>query len=130
MRRTDREFLRPELLLTVAEVAERLGVSLATVHNKISAGKLRAHLFGNQRRVRPEDLEAYLEAAEAERPPAGEDWRTVRDLTHAANVGRAVVYRLIRRGSLPARTFGGVRYVRGEDFDAFVRSRGESAATT
>ncbi len=42
--------------------------------------KLRCHLFGMARRVRPEDLEAYAEARSAERPPAGEDWRTIRDL--------------------------------------------------
>ena len=81
-------------------------------------------------RIHPEDLEAYLVAREAERPPAGEGWHTVRDLMRAANVSRAVVYRLIRRGSLPARTFGGLHYVRGEDFKAFLRSRGEVAATT
>jgi excisionase family DNA binding protein len=129
LRQTEREFLRPELLLTAAEVAERLGVSLATVHNKIGAGMLRAHLFGNQRRVRPEDLDAYLEARQAERPPQGENWRTVRDLMRAANVSRAVVYRLIRRGSLPARTFCGIQYIRREDFEEFLRSRGDSSPT-
>jgi hypothetical protein len=43
LRRTGRQFLRPEDLLTVAEVAERLGVTASTVHNLINAGKLKCH---------------------------------------------------------------------------------------
>ena len=57
LRRT--EFLRPESLLSVRAVAERLGLSAATVYNDINAGRLRWVLFGSVRRVRPEDLEAY-----------------------------------------------------------------------
>lgn len=57
LRRT--EFLRPEALLSVRAVAERLGLCAATVHNDINAGRLRWVLFGSLRRVRPEDFEAY-----------------------------------------------------------------------
>jgi excisionase family DNA binding protein len=57
LRRT--EYLRPEGLLPVRAVAERLGLSAATVHNDINAGRLRWVLFGSVRRVRPEDLEEY-----------------------------------------------------------------------
>jgi excisionase family DNA binding protein len=59
------ELLRPELLLSVTEVAHRLGVSVATVHNRINAGELRCHLFGSVRRIKPEDLEAFIRAREA-----------------------------------------------------------------
>jgi excisionase family DNA binding protein len=59
LRRTEREFLRPEDLLPVALAAQFLGVSASTVHNAINAGKLRCRLFGTVRRVRQEDLEAY-----------------------------------------------------------------------
>jgi excisionase family DNA binding protein len=58
LRRT--ELLRPELLLSVACVAQRLGVSVATVHNRINAGELRCHLFGSVRRIKPEDLKLYI----------------------------------------------------------------------
>jgi excisionase family DNA binding protein len=58
LRRT--EYLRPEDLLPVRVVAQRLGASVATVHNHINAGRLRYVLFGSVRRVRPEDFEAYL----------------------------------------------------------------------
>lgn len=57
LRRT--EYLRPEGLLSVRAVAGRLGLSAATVHNDINAGKLRWVLFGSVRRVRPEDLQEY-----------------------------------------------------------------------
>ncbi len=59
LRRTEREFLRPEDLTPVTAAAQFLGVSVATVHNAINAGKLRYHLFGTARRIRPEDLHAY-----------------------------------------------------------------------
>jgi excisionase family DNA binding protein len=118
-----REFLRPEDLLPVSAAARLLGVSTATVHNAINTGKLRCHLFGAARRVRPEDLEAYAEARLAERPPAAEDWRTVRDLMLAAQVSRSEAYRLINRRVVPVRVFGGVRYIKREDLAAFVKSR-------
>jgi len=105
-------------------VAERLGVSTCTVHNLVNAGKLQFRRFGNARRVRPEDLEAHCEARAADRPPAGEDWRTVNDLVRAASVSRSLLYRLIKRGVLPAKTFGIIHYLRGEDFAEFVRRRG------
>jgi excisionase family DNA binding protein len=125
LRRNGRVFLRPEDLLTVAEVAERLGVTTSSVHNLINAGKLRCLRFGNARRVRPEDLEAHCDARAGARPPAGEDWRTVNDLVRLASVSRSLVYRLIKRGELPAKQFGMVYYVRGESFVDLVRSRGK-----
>ncbi len=102
--------------------AEFLGVSVATVHNAINAGKLRCHLSGTARRVRPEDLDAYAQARAAERPPAGEDWRTVRDLMRAAEVSRSEAYRLIKRGVVAFQVFAGVRYIRAKDIAAFTRS--------
>jgi excisionase family DNA binding protein len=120
LRRTEREFLRPEDLLPVTVAAQFLGVSAATVHKAINAGKLRCHLFGTARRVRPEDLEAYTLARASDRPPAGEDWRTVRDLMRAAKVCRSEAYRLTDRGVVPVHVFGGVRYIRGKDISAFT----------
>lgn len=103
LRRT--ELLRPELLLPATAVARRLGLSPSTVHNAINAGKLRCHLFGTARRVRPEDVEAYAQARAAECPPAGEDWRTVKDLMRAAQLSRPQAYRLLASGVLPFRVF-------------------------
>ena len=122
MRRTKFEFLRPEDLLPVTAAAQLLGVCVATVHNAINAGKLRCHLFGTARRVRPEDLDAYARARAAERPPAGEDWRTVRELMLAADVSRAQAYRLLKRGVVPFQVFAGIRYIRGEDIAAVTRA--------
>ena len=55
------EFPRPEGLLPARIVAERLGLSVATVNNDSNARKLRCVLFGSVRRVLPEDFEAYAQ---------------------------------------------------------------------
>jgi excisionase family DNA binding protein len=68
LRRTD--YLRPEGLLPVRAVAELLGLSVATVHNDINAGRLGWVLFGSVRRVRPEDLKAYVNKRRAPRRAA------------------------------------------------------------
>jgi len=114
------EFLRPEGLLPVAAIAKRLGLSAATVHEAINAGKLRAVLFGSVRRVRPEDLEAYEQSLNASRPPADEDWCTVADLMRSAGISRSQAYRLLAHGAVPFRVFAGVRHVRREDIAAFL----------
>jgi excisionase family DNA binding protein len=54
----------------VSAVAEVVGVSVATVYNDINAGRLRWVLFGSVRRVRPEDLEAYVNKRRAPRRAA------------------------------------------------------------
>jgi excisionase family DNA binding protein len=120
LRRT--EFLRPEHLLPVSAVADRLGVSVATVHQAINAGELHWVLFGSVRRVRPEDLEAYIQSRSASRPPADEDWCTVADLVRATGFSRSKAYRLLERGVLPFQVFAGIRYVRNMDIGDFLRS--------
>jgi len=119
LRRT--EFLRPEGLLPVAAVAKRLGISAATVHEAINAGKLRSVLFGSVRRVRPGDLEEYVRSRSASRPPADEDWCTVAELMRATGLSRSQAYRLLARGSVPFQVFAGTRHVRRKDLDALVR---------
>jgi len=71
--------LRSDLLLPVSSVAQRLGVSVATVHKAINEGRLRCHLLGCSRRISPGDLEGYIRAQAAREPPTDEDWRTVKD---------------------------------------------------
>jgi excisionase family DNA binding protein len=120
LRRT--EFLRPENLLPVSAVAERLGVSESTVHAAINAGELRWVLFGSVRRVRPEDLEAYVQSRSAARPPSDEDWCTVPDLVRATGISRSKVYRLLARGILPFQVFAGTRCIRSKDVGDFLRT--------
>lgn len=50
-------------LLTLALVAEQLDVSLRTVERLVARGELAVVRVGRQVRVRPQDLDAYLEAA-------------------------------------------------------------------
>jgi len=120
LRRT--EFLRPEGLLPVSAVAERLGVSVATVHAAINAGDLRWVLFGSVRRVRPEDLDAYIQSRNALRPPADEDWCTVVDLMRATGFRRSKAYRLLARGIVPFQVFAGIKYIRRTDLGALMRA--------
>jgi excisionase family DNA binding protein len=46
--------------LSTPQVAEELGVTLATVYRLINNGELLAHRIGRVIRVRGEDLDAYL----------------------------------------------------------------------
>src|SRR3954462_1043262 len=57
-RRDDRE-----RLLSVAEVAERVGVSRRTVYRALSVGALAGELAGSRWRVRPDAIAAWLRAA-------------------------------------------------------------------
>lgn len=50
-------------LLTLAEVSERLAVSLRTVERMVADGELAVVRIRRQVRVRPQDVDAYLEAA-------------------------------------------------------------------
>jgi excisionase family DNA binding protein len=120
LRRT--EFLRPEHLLPVTAVAERLGVSVATVHAAINAGELRRVLFGSVRRVRPEDLDAYVQSRSALRPPPDEGWCTVADLVRATGIGRSKAYKLLAGGIVPFQVFSGTRYIRSKDLGAFLQA--------
>ncbi|HEY3813484.1 MAG TPA: helix-turn-helix domain-containing protein [Caulobacteraceae bacterium] len=50
-------------LLTVAQLAERLGTCTRTIRRWISDGKLHAHRFGRQVRVSEDDAAALVAAA-------------------------------------------------------------------
>lgn len=54
-------------LLTVPEVAERLGISVRTARRRIEGGVIRSVKLGggrrSPRRVRPDDLDAYIRAS-------------------------------------------------------------------
>lgn len=70
--------------LSVAQAAERLGVSGQTVRNLIRAGDLRAHRVGAGRgtiRIRPEELASVQEQVEPETLPGEVTLETIRRLT-------------------------------------------------
>jgi excisionase family DNA binding protein len=73
-----------EKLLTVPEVAEILQVSPSTVYRRIKSGELPCIKLGHRQvRIKPEDLEAYIEAhrvvgKQAESQPEGEKWQNRR----------------------------------------------------
>jgi excisionase family DNA binding protein len=52
----------PRLLLSLPEVAQQLGVSVPTVKNRLKSGVLKSVKEGGLRKVRPADLEAYVDA--------------------------------------------------------------------
>ena len=54
----------PERLLTVKEVAKRLGVKEQWLRKEINQGKLWSHRFGPVHvRIRPSELESYIRAS-------------------------------------------------------------------
>lgn len=50
-------------LLTLQQVADRLQVSMSTAYRLVYAGEIAVVRIGRNLRVRPEDLEAYIEAS-------------------------------------------------------------------
>jgi len=57
-------------LFSIAEVAERLGMSKDTIHNWIKAGRLKASRIGRFWRIRERDLEAFIDHPPPMRPQA------------------------------------------------------------
>jgi len=57
-------------MLTIAEVAEKLSISVRTVQRLIRQGKLRAFQVGRQKRIAPLAVEQMLRGAEL---PSGYD---------------------------------------------------------
>jgi excisionase family DNA binding protein len=57
---------RAERLLRIEDIADRLAVSRSMAWKLIATGELRAVRIGRAVRVRPADLEAYIERATGE----------------------------------------------------------------
>lgn len=118
----------PSRLLSLNDVSARLGVSPKVVRRLVSAGHLRATFIGRMVRVRPMDLNHYMELARA----AG-DSLTLEEVAARLNVSTNSVRKLIAaghlRGTRDARMLpggasargGGLR-VRQADLDAFLAS--------
>lgn len=58
---------RPDRLMRIEEVAERLSVSRSMAWKLVAYGELRSVRIGRAVRVRPRDLDAYLEDPGRER---------------------------------------------------------------
>jgi excisionase family DNA binding protein len=83
-------------MLTVPEVAERVGKNPETVRRWIRSGRLRARKVGTQHVIEEADLEA-ADVGEPESLPVPEDWKYAEDgslipdpvpLLHEARRGR------------------------------------------
>jgi excisionase family DNA binding protein len=57
---SDRDLPEDARLLTAREAADYLRLSLGTVYNMVSKGRLRPGRAGNRLRFRREDLDRYL----------------------------------------------------------------------
>lgn len=71
---------RPPALMTLHQAAERLGVHYMTVYRWVRQGDLPAFRLGNRLRVRPADLDAFVEqrqvlGGEETATPSRRDWR-------------------------------------------------------
>ena len=83
------------VLLTIAEVAARMGISKSAVYRRIAGGELRAiRITARAVRVVEADLQAYLN-------PAGPEL-TVREAARALKLSPSTVYELIEEGKLAA----------------------------
>jgi excisionase family DNA binding protein len=58
---TKRSDTMPPRLLSLPEVADRLGYSIKTLRRRIAAGELAVIRDGRLIRVRPENLERYIQ---------------------------------------------------------------------
>jgi excisionase family DNA binding protein len=56
-----RDTMLPARLLSLPEVADRLGCSIRTLRRRIATGELAIIRDGRLIRVRPEDLERYIQ---------------------------------------------------------------------
>lgn len=105
------------VLLTIAEVAERMGVSKSGVYRRIAGGDLRAIRIGDRAmRVLESDLLAYVD-------PVGPEL-TVREAATVLRLSPSMVYDLIREGRLPAADRGPrrLRVLRSE-LEAYIEGR-------
>lgn len=58
------EIYESNSLLSISDCAKRLNLSDRTVYNHIKSGSLKANKVGKQWRIKPEDLEKYINGGE------------------------------------------------------------------
>ncbi|MBX6377927.1 MAG: helix-turn-helix domain-containing protein [Clostridia bacterium] len=77
-----------ERLLTPEEVADQLRVTRRTVYEWLRTGRLRGLRAGQFWRIRPEDVEAFLETGDEEERLSAEDLEAVRRGLEDVRAGR------------------------------------------
>lgn len=91
-------------LLTVAEVAERLGLTEQRVYRRITRGDLpaeRVMLRTPQYRIREEDLQTYIDAGGGLTPPkANPLWLSTGEAARLTGISQAEIRRMCRAGDL------------------------------
>lgn len=87
-------------LLKPEEVAEYLGVSRRAVMNWLRAGRIRGVKVGRFWRVRPEDLEAFLEKSSEhdEEPLTKEDFEAIQQALEDIKAGRCITLEEYEQG--------------------------------
>lgn len=103
------------VLLTIAEVAARMGISKSAVYRRIAGGGLRAiRVTDRAMRVFESDLQAYID-------PVGPEL-TVRAAAALLRLSPSMVYDLIREEKLPAIPRGPrrLRILRSDLYDYIV----------
>ncbi len=60
----------PARLLTIAEVAEHVGLRPDAVYRAVRRGELQASKLGGRLRIRPAALDAWIDGQRVEQPPA------------------------------------------------------------
>ncbi len=105
------------VLLTIAEVAQRMGISKSGVYRRIAGGDLRAiRISDRAMRVLESDLQAYVD-------PVGPEL-TVREAATVLRLSTSMVYELIREGRLATTERGSrrLRVLRSE-LEAYIEGR-------
>ena len=80
--------------LTIQDVADRMGVEYKTVYRLVTSGKLPSFRVGRVYRIRPQDLDAYIESQLGGRPTAAaESLPSLRLIWPAAPVSTKIATR-------------------------------------
>jgi excisionase family DNA binding protein len=104
-------------LLTVAEAAERLGVSARRVGHLIEQGRITIkRTVGRQFYLDPEDIEAFAEERSSSAHATG--MLTPAQAARRRHVSRQYIWELITKGKLPAEKQERSYLIKVEDVDA------------
>ena len=104
------------LLYTLAELAERFTVSLASLRTYISRGELKARKIGNQYYVAEASLKEYF-GCPADAPL---NLLTAREVAKKLEVRRRAIIEYCNINRLKGRRMGNEWYIRVEDLRAFI----------
>ena len=103
----ERELRKEQGLLTLSEVAARMGKSERTVYDRIKAGELKSVHYGSRHYVSERALEAYIARPE----DRIHEWQlptflTRKEAAQRLKVSESTVGRWIRAGTITTRRWG------------------------